>query len=162
MPRRPSLAALAILLAVAGCASQPQTGTPRLTAADVDPIRMRQIDAVNAVRQQEGLVPLQYSAELNAAAETQARDMSVQGRAWHFGSDLTSPRERAFRAGYRAELSGENIAEGTDSDLVVLKSWLDFSDTRRILLDPAARGFGFGWYQEPATGKIWWVQDVGR
>lgn len=159
---RPLFAAIAVSLAVAGCATQQTGGTPRLTAADVDPIRLRQLDAVNAVRQQEGLQPLQYSAELNAASETHARDMSVQGRAWHFGSDLTSPRERAFRAGYLGEVSGENIAEGTDSDLAVLKSWLDFPDTRKIIMDPLGRGFGFGWYQEETTGKIWWVQLVGR
>ena len=158
---RPYFVVLAVLLVLGGCASEPQGGTPRISAAEVNPIRLRQLDAVNAVRLQEGLAPLQYSAELNAAAETQARDMSVQGRAWHFGSDLTSPRERAFRAGYHGELAGENIAEGTDSDLVVLKSWLDFADTRGVILDPGARGFGFSWYQEP-TGKIWWVQLVGR
>jgi uncharacterized protein YkwD len=119
------------------------------------------LDAVNAVRIEQGLGPLRYSAELNAASETHARDMSVQDRAWHFGSDKTSPRERAARAGYFGELSGENIAEGTDTDLVVLKSWLDFGDTRDIMLDPAARGMGLGWYKD-ATGKTWWVQLVGQ
>jgi uncharacterized protein YkwD len=100
------------------------------------------------------------SAQLNAAAETHARDMAVQRRAWHFGSDLTSPRERAFRAGYLGEIVGENLAEGADMDLAVLESWLAFDDTRRIILDPAARGLGLGWFQEP-SGKIWWVQLVG-
>ena len=80
--------------------------------------------------------PVQLSAELNAAADTHARDMSVQKRAWHFGSDLTSPRERAFRAGYRGEIVGENLSEGSDSDLTVLASWLDFTDTRGVILDP--------------------------
>ena len=61
----------------------------------------------------------------------------------------------------RSWIAGENIAEGTDSDLTVLKSWLDFSDTRQVILDREARGFGFAFYQE-ATGKIWWVQLIGR
>ena len=103
---------------------------------------------------------MQLSAELNAAAETHARDMAVQQRAWHFGSDLTSPRERAFRAGYRGEIVGENLSEGSDSDLTVLATWLDFADTRAVIVDPAARGLGLGWYQEP-TGKIWWVAAAG-
>lgn len=158
---RHCFAALAILLALASCSSTEGGGTPRISAADADEILTRQLDAVNAVRQGEGLAPLRYSAELNAAAETHARDMAVQGRAWHFGSDLTSPRERAFRAGYQAELGGENIAEGTDSDLAVLRSWLDFSDTREVIMDPEGRGFGFAWYQEE-SGKIWWVQLIGH
>jgi len=157
---RPALAALALLLAVAGCQSPgPQGG--RLSPGDADAIRLRHVDAVNAVRLQAGAAPVQLSAELNAAAETHARDISVQGRAWHFGSDLTSPRERAFRAGYRGEIVGENLSEGADSDLTVLRSWLEFADTRAIILAPEARGVGLGWYQD-ATGKTWWVQVLGE
>jgi uncharacterized protein YkwD len=158
MPR-PFLAALLALL-LAACASG-DGGGPRLTEADKNPIRLRHLDAVNAVRAENGLAPVQLSAELNAAAETHARDMANQQRAWHFGSDLTSPRERAFRAGYRGELVGENLSEGSDSDLTVLATWLDFADTRNVILDPAARGIGLGWHQEP-SGKIWWVELLGE
>jgi uncharacterized protein YkwD len=112
------------------------------------------------VRAQEGLAPLQLSAELNAASDTHARDMSVQRRAWHFGSDLTSWRERAFRAGYRGEVLGENIFEGADGDLTVLRYWLEVPDTRRVVLAPEGRGLGLGWHQDPG-GKLWWVQLVG-
>ena len=157
---RPLLLAVSMLFALAACETQSGGGI-RLTGADADPIRLRHLDAVNAVRAQNGLQPVQLSAELNAAAETHARDISVQNRAWHFGSDLTSPRERAFRAGYRGELVGENLSEGADSDLTVLASWLDFADTREIILDPSARGLGLGFYQD-ASGKIWWVQLLGQ
>jgi uncharacterized protein YkwD len=158
---RSLLATLAVLLALSACASNQSGGGVRLTEADKNPIRLRHLDAVNAVRAEAGAQPVQLSAELNAAADTHARDMSVQQRAWHFGSDLTSPRERAFRAGYRGELVGENLSEGSDSDLTVLRSWLDFRDTRAVILDPAARGLGIGWYQD-AGGKIWWVQLLGQ
>jgi uncharacterized protein YkwD len=151
------------LAILAGCAAPqaPQGTVPRLTEADAAPIRLRHLDAVNAVRATRGLGPVQLSAELSAAADTHARDMAVQNRAWHFGSDLTSPRERAFRAGYRGEVVGENLAEGADMDLAVLESWLGFEDTRRIIVAPEARGLGLGWYQEP-SGKIWWVQLLGE
>jgi uncharacterized protein YkwD len=157
---RPLLVALSMLLVLAGCASEGDGGL-RLTAADRDDIELRHLDAVNAVRADHGLTPVLLSAELNAAAETHARDISVQQRAWHFGSDLTSPRERAARAGYRGELVGENLSEGSDSDMTVLQSWLNFEDTRAVILDPSARGLGIGWYQEP-NGKIWWVQMLGQ
>lgn len=159
---RPISALLAAALALGACASSaPQGGGYRIADADSDAIRLRHLDAVNAVRAQNAQPPVQLSAELDAAAETHARDMSVQRRAWHFGSDLTSPRERAFRAGYRGEIVGENLSEGADSDLTVLGTWLDFEDTRRVVLAPEARGLGLGWYQEPA-GKIWWVQLIGE
>jgi uncharacterized protein YkwD len=156
---RALIAVLAVSLALAACGPTAQDG--RISAADAAPIRLRHLDAVNAVRQQQGLAPLQLSAELDAAAETHARDMSNQNRAWHFGSDLTSPRERAFRAGYRGEVVGENISEGSDSDLTVLKTWLDFPDTRAVIMAPAARGIGLGWYQD-VSGKTWWVQLIGQ
>jgi uncharacterized protein YkwD len=158
---RPVLAALFVLLAIAGCESSGGAGAVRISPADKAAIQLRHLDAVNAVRAENGLAPVQLSAELNAAAETHARDMAVQQRAWHFGSDLTSPRERAFRAGYRGEVVGENLSEGSDSDLTVLSTWLGFADTRAVILDPAARGLGIGWYQE-ATGKIWWVELLGQ
>lgn len=153
--------ALAVLLAVSACApTQPTGGVPRISDADAGPIRLRHLDAVNAARAQQGLAPLQLSAELDAAAATHARDMSVQKRAWHFGSDLTSWRERGFRAGYRGEVLGENLFEGADGDLTVLRYWLEVPDTRRVIMDPAGRGLGLGWHQDPG-GKLWWVQLVG-
>jgi len=148
---------LVVLLAACDPGSTPQGG---ISPGDSDSIRLRHVDAVNAARAQAGAGPVRMSAELNAAAETHARDMANQQRAWHFGSDLTSPRERAARAGYRGEIVGENLSEGSDSDLVVLRSWLDFGDTRAVIVDPSAQGIGLGWYQEPA-GKIWWVQLIG-
>ncbi len=148
---------LVVLLAACDSGGTPQGG---ISPGDTDNIRLRHVDAVNAARAQAGAGPVRMSAELNAAAETHARDMANQQRAWHFGSDLTSPRERAARAGYRGEIVGENLSEGSDSDLVVLRSWLDFGDTRAVVVDPSAQGIGLGWYQEPA-GKIWWVQLIG-
>jgi uncharacterized protein YkwD len=157
---RPLLALLAVVVMLSACGGG--GGEGRLSAADADPIRLRHLDAVNAVRAEAGLQPVALSAELNAAAETHARDMYVQQRAWHFGSDLTSPRERAFRAGYRGEVVGENLAEGQDSDLQILQSWMQFRDTRDVIMDPKARGLGLGWFQEPNSGKIWWVELLGE
>ena len=139
---------------------QPAGGGLRLSQADANPIRLRHLDAVNAVRAEAGVQPVQLSAELNAAAETHARDMSVQKRAWHFGSDLTSPRERAFRAGYRGEIVGENLSEGSDFDLTVLRAG-STSGTPATSSSIRGRGLGIGWYQEP-TGKIWWVELIGE
>jgi uncharacterized protein YkwD len=158
---RSLLSLLAVVVTLSACSSG-GGGEGRLSAADADPIRLRHLDAVNAVRVEAGLQPVALSAELNAAAETHARDMYVQQRAWHFGSDLTSPRERAFRAGYRGEVVGENLAEGQDSDLVVMQTWMNFKDTRDVIMDPSARGLGLGWFQEPNTGKIWWVELLGQ
>lgn len=158
---RAFLSVIALAFLLVGCAAPSEQGLGQISPGDANAIRLRHLDSVNAARIQSNLVPVQLSAELTAAAETHARDMAIQNRAWHFGSDLTSPRERAFRAGYRGEIVGENISEGSDSDLAVLKSWLDFEDTRGVILSPDARGLGLGWYVDQ-TGKTWWVQVIGQ
>lgn len=116
----------------------------------------RVADAVNGVRQLRGLAPVELSPHLIAAARTHARDISVQNRPWHFGSDGSSPFERAEQARFDGVLIGENIAESYENELLILSAWLEREDTRSNLLDPQATRIGFGWHQQP-NGKIWWV-----
>ena len=63
-------------------------------------IQFRMLDAVNVLRSSRSLPSLQLNAQLNAAAATHSRDMSVQNRPWHFGSDGSSPLDRARRLNY--------------------------------------------------------------
>lgn len=127
---------------------------------DVAEIQYRHLDAVNVVRQQNGLEPVQLSSELNAAAKTHAIDMSKQNRPWDFGSDGSSPLDRVARAGYPGEFISENISETYEDDMLTLQAWLDDPLARGSILSPDARFMGIAWYQEP-NGKIWWVQLLG-
>lgn len=124
-------------------------------------IRLRHMDSVNALRTENGAGALQLSAELNAAAETHARDMAAQGRAWNFGSDRTSPQERADRAGFTGIVRGENVAETFRDEFLVLQTWLDDPSSRASILDPEATHIGYGWYQEE-SGKLWWVEVLAQ
>lgn len=124
-------------------------------------IRLRHLDSLNALRTEHGAAPLQLSAELNAAAETHARDMAAQQRAWNFGSDRTSPQERATRAGFPGIVRGENVAETFKSELLVLQTWLESPSSRAAILDPQSTHMGYGWYQEP-NGKVWWVEILAQ
>src|SRR5690606_28038104 len=97
-----------IPLALAACAPTPvlklgTDGKPlgrinRIDPKDTVAIQYRVLDSVNRLRQIGRVPPLQLNAELNAAAATHARDISVQNRPWHFGSDGSSPLDRARRA----------------------------------------------------------------
>ena len=127
---------------------------------DVDPIQFRMEESINALRQAAGAPPVTLDAQLIASAATHARDMSVQNRPWLFGSDGSSPPDRARRAGFTGRLLGENISESYETELQTLAAWMQQTDTRAVILDPAARRIGFAWYQEPA-GKIWWTLSVG-
>ncbi len=167
-PVHPALLALA---ALAACTSP---GTPmrmgpdgrpvpviyRITDREVPRIQTRMRDAINSVRAQSGLAPVEFSVPLTSAAATHARDMSVQGRPWHFGSDGSSPIDRVRRVGYTGLFLGETISETYETELETLTAWLEQRDTRAIILEPRIREIGFSWYQE-ANGKLWWVLTTG-
>ncbi|MHA6347329.1 divisome-associated lipoprotein DalA [Roseivivax sp. CAU 1761] len=156
------LAACAPLPATApvGPDGRPIPGGYRLTAMDESRVQYRMLDAVNALRADAGRPPLELNAQLNAAAATHSRDMSVQNRPWHFGSDGSSPVDRVRRVGYRGQLLGENISETYETELQTLTAWMQDSTTRETIMNPAARDMGFSWYQED-NGKIWWTLVTG-
>lgn len=160
-----SLIVLLSLLAIAACSTPgPRIGADgkplpkayRIDSSDTADVQFRMLDGVNALRQARGAAPVKLSSELTAAAKTHARDMSVQNRPWHFGSDGSSPIDRVRRAGYRGRLIGENISETFETELETLAAWMQVEETRGVLLDPRARDMGFSWHQE-SNGKIWWT-----
>ncbi len=132
----------------------------RISDREAARIQLRMVESVNALRQAAGAPALQLNSELTAAAATHARDMSVQNRPWHFGSDGSSPLDRARRAGYTGTLLGELLSETYESEVETLAAWAEEPRTRAVLLDPAARDMGFAFFQEP-NGKIWWVMTTG-
>lgn len=132
----------------------------RISNADARRVPFRALDAVNALRQGQGVAPLQLDPRLSAAAATHSRDMSLQNRPWHFGSDGSSPIDRAARAGFRGRLLGEAISETYESELETVAAWMQEPGPRRVLLDPDARLMGFAFHQE-RNGKIWWTLNTG-
>ena len=165
-----TLAAAIALMSLSACAVRPQTqlgpdGQPvpvayQISARDAAEIPVRVLTQINMLRTQQGMQPLALSPQLGAAAMAHSRDMSAQNRAWHFGSDGSSPLERARRQGYAGRLLGEDISETYENEIATLNAWMQTRDTRDIIMDPAARELGLGWFQEP-TNKIWWTVLVG-
>lgn len=161
------LSALAVL---ASCAPAPAPtlgpdGKPlprvyQISRQDEAKIEFRMLDSVNQLRAAAGAAPVQLNSQLNAAAATHSRDMSVQNRPWHFGSDGSSPLDRARRVGYQGDLLGENISETYETELETLAAWMEQPDTRAVITDARARNLGFSWFQEP-NGKIWWTLITG-
>ena len=158
----------AALLAACGITGGPQLGPDgkplpqvyNIAAQGDGVIEYRLLDSVNTLRSAKGMRSLVLNAQLNAAAATHSRDMSVQNRPWHFGSDGSSPLLRVQRVGYTGKLLGELISESYETELETLSAWMAQPDTRDVILDPAATELGFAWYQEP-NGKIWWTLVTG-
>lgn len=163
------IVSLIAVLGLAGCAApnpglgpdgRPLPRVYRIAASDVNAIQFRMLDSVNAIRGANGLSQVSLNAELRAAAATHSRDMAIQNRPWHFGSDGSSPLDRAARAGYIGTLVGENISESYETELETLAAWMEDPTTRAVILDPRARDMGFDWFQED-NGKIWWTMVFG-
>ncbi|MFD3188874.1 CAP domain-containing protein [Sedimentitalea sp. HM32M-2] len=162
---------LAGLLILAGCTQQGPSGgigadgqplpkVYKIRNSDTSKIQYRVLDSVNALRSAAGAGPVQLNAQLTAAAATHSRDMSVQNRPWHFGSDGSSPIDRVQRAGYTGAMLGENISETFETELETLAAWMESPGTRRVIMDPEAINMGISWYQE-RSGKIWWTLVMG-
>lgn len=167
--RRTTLIGLAAF-GLAGCAGNATSrigpdGLPlpqvyKIRPGDKGDIQFRMLDGVNALRQASSVPAVELDPTLNAAAETHSRDMALQNRPWLFGSDGSSPLDRARRAGFQGQVLGENISESYETELETLAAWMRAADTRAVILDPAARRMGFAWFQERA-GKLWWTLTMG-
>ena len=161
---------LAAAVALSACVPATSTGVGadgrplpkvyRISSSDEGDIQFRMLDSVNALRSASGLAPVELNSKLNAAAATHSKDMSVQNRPWHFGSDGSSPVNRIQRVGYNGSLVGEVISETYESELETLSAWMEKPDTRRIIMAPDASQMGFEWFQERG-GKIWWTMVMG-
>jgi uncharacterized protein YkwD len=143
-----------------GADGKPLPQVYRINPADERVVSFRLLDSVNTLRAAKSLPPLAFDARLNAAAATHSRDMSVQNRPWHFGSDGSSPLVRVQRSGYTGRLVGELISETYETELETLSAWMAQADTRAVIMEPSARSIGFAWFQE-AGGKIWWTLVTG-
>lgn len=128
----------------------------RIDDREAAEIPVRVLQQVNMLRSNIGQPPLTLNPQLTAAALIHSRDMSAQNRAWHWGSDGSSPLDRARRQGYYGKLLGENISESYETDIQTLSAWMSTRETRDVIMDPSARDLGFAWYQEP-SGKVWWT-----
>jgi uncharacterized protein YkwD len=165
------LIASAAVLALAACSGpvaevargpdgQPLPLLYRIDPADASFIEDRMRDRVNAFRHSAGAAPLQLNVALSAAAASHSRDMALQGRLAHAGSDGSSPIGRAQGAGYRGTVLGENISETYAPELDTIADWMTRADTRDVITDPNGRDLGVAFHQED-SGKIWWTLVVG-
>ena len=140
---------------------KPATKVYKIGHDAIGKLQFRMLDSVNALRGSKGAAPVELNPHLNAAAATHSRDMSIQNRPWHFGSDGSSPIDRVQRVGYTGQLVGENISESYETELETLGAWIDQPDTRRTILAIDAKDMGFAWHQEE-NGKIWWTLIMGN
>ena len=143
-----TLILISIATLLIGCAPQEVQMAPDgkpvpkiydMRAQSTAQIQFRMLDAVNVLRSSRSLTSLQLNAQLNAAAATHSRDMSLQNRPWHFGSDGSSPLDRARRVNYSGEFLGEVISETFENEMDTLSAWMENKNTCLLYTSPSPR-----------------------
>jgi Cysteine-rich secretory protein family len=104
---------------------------------------------INALRQQNGLLPLDLSSTLTAAAQRHSDDMARTGNIDHTGSDGSTVDSRIRDAGYghwrNFGLWGENIYGGQMANVdAAWNFWINSQVHRANILKPRYREIGIG------------------
>ena len=104
---------------------------------------------INALRTQNGLLPLALSDTLAASAQAHSDDMATTGNVSHTGSDGSSPDDRIRAAGYGHwrdfGIWGENIDGGQRATVdIAWNFWINSQVHRNNLLNTRYREVGIG------------------
>ena len=159
--RRLPMTAALVLCAVAVTACEPaatvaRRDTPPISVAALGPSTAGMADLVNAERRARGLAPLRRDRRLRAAATGHAADMGTRGFFDHHGSDGGDHGARIAARGFRACVSGENIAWGQRSATEVVRGWMNSPGHKRVILHPRVTSFGAGFHPQ----RRQWVMVV--
>jgi uncharacterized protein YkwD len=104
------------------------------------------VNAVNAVRAQNGLAPLTVNSKLVEAAKIHAADMARLDQMAHTlpGVPLPGLADRANYVGYNYSLLGENIAYGYPDVASVMNGWMNSAGHRANILGAGYTDIGVG------------------
>ena len=107
--------------------------------------------------------PLRLSGELSRAAVDYAAMMASSSRLEHRGLDGSVPADRVRRAGYAAELVGENIAGGVPDAAGVVAGWLASPGHCANIMEPRFTEMGLGYALNASSEfQIYWSQLLAR
>ncbi|MEO6508461.1 MAG: CAP domain-containing protein [Patescibacteria group bacterium] len=120
---------------------QIKTGAVLGFATDINVEKL--LELTNQKRVENNLEPLQYNAQLAAAANNKAKNMFEVGYWAHFAPDGTTPWSFILNSGYQYSVAGENLAKGFYFTDAVIDAWMNSPSHKENLLRPAYKDVGF-------------------
>ncbi|KIL46639.1 hypothetical protein KP77_27660 [Jeotgalibacillus alimentarius] len=102
---------------------------------------------VNIERQNEGLQPLTFKAEMQFLADLKSKDMADNNYFDHTSPTYGSPQEMVAYFGYPWSYVGENIAAGYPTAQAVVKGWMESPGHRANILNENYTHIGIGHYE---------------
>ena len=118
-------------------------------------------DAVNAVRAQRHLIPLDRDGSLDEVARAHSADMASRRYLSHVNPEGRNPLERIQAAGISGfTLAAENAGQTTfaDPNDEILRGWIASPDHRRNLYSPPFNRTGIGFAR--AADGTWYVTQL--
>lgn len=106
--------------------------------------------------------PVRWNGTLEKAAARHAADMAAHNYFSHTGRDGATPAQRVTRAGYRYQMTGENIASGQVSPEAAIAGWIKSPGHCANLMSGAYTEMGVAFSINAAsTMGVYWVQLFG-
>lgn len=138
-----TILASAALAVLAACSADPAPevamDTPTGFVVAPSPAFQNQL---NAERARKGAAPLSYSAQLTAAAQNHANDMSRNGFFSHRSSDGSKLGNRVLAQGYRFCWTAENISVGQATLDQTFTGWVQSTGHYLNMMAREATEFG--------------------
>ena len=121
------------------------------------------VDAVNQIRTQNGLAPLQVNGQLVQMAHLQANNMATYNTMSHTIAGAPQPglADRASFIGYNYSWLGENIAFNYSDVNSVMNAWMNSPDHRANILNANYTQIGVG-ITYSSSGQPYFCQDFGQ
>ena len=153
--------------------ARPAAPRPSPTDPDWQHAGQRILDGINAARASGRTCgdrhyppapPLQWNAQLAAAAQTHSDNMARERRFNHMEKDGSTAAERATRAGYAWLRIGENIAVGQRSAQEAVDGWLSSPGHCANLMNPdfSETGAAYSVTIDQRPDMIYWTQVFAR
>ncbi len=118
---------------------------------------------INSHRATHGRGPLTINPQLMAAAKAHSRDMARRGAMSHKGSNGSSHKTRARRAGYKPRNVSENVAAGYNNTSDVIKIWKNSRGHNANLLLRGAKHMGMALSVNSKTRlETYWTLVIGK
>ncbi len=148
--------AAALTFALSGTAQASNCALPE----NVNAMATQIASGLNSSRRANGLNQLQFDRRLSSAAQSHACDMARNGLQTHTGSDGSTAKSRARRAGHDDCFVGESLAWGFREAERIVPLWMNSSGHRQVLLLNGVTKFGVGITEGPKGPN--WVLVVAR
>jgi uncharacterized protein YkwD len=115
------------------------------------------LDRINKERASQGLPPVCSNHKLQAAAQRHGKDQSKTDYMSDYGTDNSTPEQRATDAGYKWQRMAESVDSGNADVDSVVDWWMKNTDRDHILGKYTRVGTAYA-YNDSTYNKHYWVQ----